>query len=81
MPDPNLTLGEDFAVKRLLSVWGHAFASIAETMNPGSPVEFLHARLADGTIITWDEGTVSFSCSGEGAMITLEQIEAENAQW
>jgi hypothetical protein len=79
MPNPDLTPEDNLRELLLLSEWGHAFARVAETMNPdpGSPAEYLHARMADGAIITWDEGKVSFSRSEEGEKITLQQIDAE----
>ena len=73
MPDPSLTPSQDLCVKRALSGWGHAFAHLAEVAG----VEMLHARMADGAIITWDEGTTSLSRSGEGANITLAQLDCE----
>jgi len=75
MPDPDLTPADDLIVKRRLSSWGHAFARVVETFP--APVEFMHAQLEGGAILTWDEGKVSFSRLGEDQKLTLEQINSE----
>jgi hypothetical protein len=80
MADPDLTPEQDLRVKTMLSGWGHAFARMAETFAPITPCEFLHARLADGTGITWDEGVVTFTVAGEGANVALAELDREIAE-
>jgi trans-aconitate methyltransferase len=66
---------DELEVLKILARFCRAEADLTVKLMPGNRMTFLHARFADGTVVTVDEGKVTIA-HAELGQITFEELEA-----